>query len=532
MARWLIALVAAGCHHAAGPDLVGRWTGGATITKHTAGELALTKAADGWTASIANVHAKLVETEGWLRADLGDGEVRFREATREAYWLQGGGEIEDQAFAQPLALSDKLTAIVVPLPDDLRMTLFVNPDGSAFIREPVHNFGRFVGALTIAHEGNTYTFSDHDKKVWLRATRDGETLHVAMEGSPAKLDLQRTALPAPVPWQPRVPAAGDGWETAALADVGMKPAPIAEWIDSIRTAVPASPHSPAIQALLITRHGKLVVDEYFDGFSLGAPHDTRSAGKSWSSTLAGILVDKHVLSLDAPLLPDDPQKSKITLAHVLSMSTGLDCDDGDDKNPGNEDGMQHQKTQKDWHQFTLALPVVQPPATKGLYCSGGINLSGFYIARATHEWIPAVWTKELAVPLGMSSFYLNLQPNEEGYLGGGTFMRPRDFAKLAQVFLDHGAWHGTQIISKEWIANATAAHASLDTKDDYGLGWWRTTLAGHPAFYSSGNGGQLSIAIPDLDVVVTIMAGNYSDHQTWKHFIEDDVPRYVLTAIR
>ncbi|MFT3700259.1 MAG: serine hydrolase domain-containing protein [Kofleriaceae bacterium] len=504
------------------------------ITQHTAGDITLTKTKGAWVATISNLTKPLVDEDGWLRADLGDGEIRFREASHEAYWLQSGGEVNDQAFATPLALTgnaDVWNARVIPLPDELRLSLVVRDDDTAFIREPNHNFGRFVGTLIAKRTGDAITFTDQKGKDWLHATRTGESLHVEFTGTPMKLELRRTTPPVSQPWQPHVPPVGDGWDIGTLAEVGLSPTPIATWIDQIRTTVPTDAHAPAIQALLITRHGKLVVDEYFDGFSVGRPHDVRSAGKSFSSTLAGIFVDRNAFTLDTPLLPDDPQKSKITLAHVLSMSTGLDCDDHDSNNKGGEDVMQQQKQQKNWQQWALDLPVARPPGTKGIYCTPGINLAGFYLARATHEWIPALWTEHLARPLGMQSFYLNLQPDEQGYLGGGAYLRPRDFAKLAQVFLDHGQWHGTPIVSAAWIANATAAHASLNSDSDYGFGWWRTTLAGHTAFYASGNGGQLSIAIPDLDIVVTIMAGNYQDHETWRHFIEDDVPRFVIAAV-
>lgn len=70
--------------------------------------------------------------------------------------------------------------------------------------------------------------------------------------------------------------------------------------------------------------------------------------------------------------------------------------------------------------------------------------------------------------------------------------------------------------------------------DDYGYGWWRIVLRAngveYPAYYASGNGGQLAIAVPSLQLVVAYTAGNYQNRATWQQFLEDWVPRYVIAA--
>jgi hypothetical protein len=51
------------------------------------------------------------------------------------------------------------------------------------------------------------------------------------------------------------------------------------------------------------------------------------------------------------------------------------------------------------------------------------------------------------------------------------------------------------------------------------------------AFFAGGNGGQVVIVVPDLDLVVTFYGGNYSDKAL---FIPQRVfvPKYVLPAVK
>ncbi|HEX9109582.1 MAG TPA: serine hydrolase domain-containing protein [Longimicrobiales bacterium] len=76
----------------------------------------------------------------------------------------------------------------------------------------------------------------------------------------------------------------------------------------------------------------------------------------------------------------DPRKASLTLAHLLTHSSGLACDDNDDASPGNEDAMQSQTAQPDWFRYILDLPLVKAPGEQYAYCSGGMNLAGGVLA--------------------------------------------------------------------------------------------------------------------------------------------------------
>lgn len=106
-----------------------------------------------------------------------------------------------------------------------------------------------------------------------------------------------------------------------------------------------------IHSLLISRHGKLVLEEYFYGFTPDRVHDMRSASKTVAPMLIGIARDQGVkLGLDSavyqafpqykPFANWDDRKTRLTLGNLITMTSGYACDDNDDASPGNEDVMQ------------------------------------------------------------------------------------------------------------------------------------------------------------------------------------------------
>src|SRR5262249_50357492 len=170
-------------------------------------------------------------------------------------------------------------------------------------------------------------------------------------------------------------------------------------VQKILDTDPRPQTAPLIQGLLIARHGKLVLEEYFYGFDKERRHDLRSGGKTFASVLAGIAIDRGakfgpetaVYSLFpeyATFPTPDPRKSKMPVEHLMTMPSGFACDENDDNAPGNEDKMQSQMAQPDWYKFPLALPMAAAPGDKAAYCTGAVNLIGGIVRNAPREGVP------------------------------------------------------------------------------------------------------------------------------------------------
>ena len=237
-----------------------------------------------------------------------------------------------------------------------------------------------------------------------------------------------------------------------------------------------------------------------------------------------------------PLANPDARKDRMELRHLMSMTSGLDCDENDAASPGNEGTMQTQTAQPDWYKFTLDLPMKSEPGTHYAYCSASSNLVGGVLGAVTKSWLPALFDRLVAEPLGIRDYSVNLMPTKEMYFGGGVHMRPRDLLKLGQLYLDQGTWKGRRIVSADWVRRSTSPQSPASPQGSDGYGWhlYELTSAGRTwrEYEANGNGGQFLIVLPELDVAVVFTAGNYNSYGVWRKFREELVPRFVIPAVR
>jgi CubicO group peptidase (beta-lactamase class C family) len=211
--------------------------------------------------------------------------------------------------------------------------------------------------------------------------------------------------------------------------------------------------------------------------------------------------------------------------------------------------MQAQRQQPNWWKYTLDLPMAYEPGTHYAYCSANINLVGAALTAATGEWLPALFDRTIARPLQFGAYYWNLMPNGEGYLGGGAFVRPRDFLKLGQTYLDGGLWDGHRVVPQSWATDSVAPHARISPattgregdafrevywETDEGYAWHRLEVRSgeqhYPAYLANGNGGQLLIVVPQFDLVVMFTAGNYQQG-LWNRERDDIVGGMIIPAL-
>ncbi len=559
---------------AAGP-LGGVWGTEVRFGMPVQGELTLDGREGMWRASIGGFQFAAEKNGDELRFTLPDKSAEFRGIRDPASnvvrgeWIQQGGLILDPQYASPVELHRIAPSVwrgtVVPLDQRISVYLFISTkDGkaTATVSNPEGNFFR-RRIYSVTRDGANVSLETNGKKMEGTWDEKNGTLSLqVVNWLPPFQFTHRTADDA-VGFYPRTPLDksawsyrtpvpdGDGWRTASMQAEGLNEAPIAALIHRILVADPTST-SLKIQSLLIARHGHLVLEEYFYGFDQDRVHDMRSAGKTFATVLVGLAKEHGAkLTPQTPIYPLftqyssfaiwDDRKQKITLRDVMTMTAGNACDDNNDDSPGNEDRMQSDHQQRDWYKYSLDLPMLKDPGGEdAVYCSGDLNLVGGVVAAATHRWLPQFFEENLARPLQFGRYYLNLMPDGQAYMGGGAYLRPRDQLKLGQLYLDGGLWNGKRIVSKEWVGESTSVHShfaakySLGQQHNYGYGWHIHDLKSgaktYRVFAAEGNGGQFVIVVPDLDLVVGITGGSYSEFDQWYRWELELVPQFIIPA--
>lgn len=581
-------------------SLVGIWASETRFGPALRGELAVAREGSGWRATLAGSESTFRTVGDGVRfafpGDLGGfrGTLRAGGRAIEGFWLQPSGETEDrtdpggsgQPFASPLVLErasrDEWRGTVQPLEDRFTLYLrsFRGDDGSLLgaFRNPEMNARGGASHFRVAREGDTVRFS----------ARPDETLpeitHTAALGpSPHRLRLFWPAVgrvlelsrrtpeeaadfyPRP-PGEPRYvyrrpPETGDGWETARALDVGIDEAVLTRLVQRLIDTDPAARAPALVHSLLVARRGKLVLEEYFFGFDRDTPHDIRSAGKTLASVMLGaammggarIAPETPVYELLAgmgPFANPDPRKSQITLAHLMTHTAGLACDDNDEASPGNEGTMQSQRRQPDWWKYTLDLPLAHAPGSRYAYCSANANLMGAALTRATGTWLPELFERTVARALQFGPYHWNLMPTDEGYLGGGAFVRPRDLLKVGQAYLDGGVWRGRRIVDESWVTRSTAPYVEISpTTTGLDPAWFGEFYAGgldgyawhlygvrsgdrtYREYEANGNGGQILMVVPEFDLVVVFTGGNYMQGGIWGRWRDEIVGGEIIPAI-
>ncbi len=312
----------------------------------------------------------------------------------------------------------------------------------------------------------------------------------------------------------------DGLETADIQSNGGNLQKNVEGIQQILES-----NYPNIHSLVVLRHGKLVLEEYFYGYGPQDEHPLQSATKSVLSVLFGIAQDQGLVNAKDKLYDYYPEyrnkpgwskkKNNITLGNLLSMTSGFACDDFF---PQTDCHFEMFKT-NDWLNFILSQPMNNKPGDHWAYCNDCMELLGAVIARKSGMSIPNFAEKYLYEPMGIKAHYWFTGPHQVTEVCGSHWLKPRDMVKLGYLYLKKGDWEGKRIVSENWVMESTKPQANTPRDKprtfDYGYLWWleKMPYKGRKisVFYANGLGNQYIFVVPDLDLVCVITAGNFKN---------------------
>jgi CubicO group peptidase (beta-lactamase class C family) len=206
-----------------------------------------------------------------------------------------------------------------------------------------------------------------------------------------------------ISWLPQ--QLNDGWHVAKPKNEGVDEDRLKKMLQKV-----ADNDYRNIHSIILAKNNKLILEAYFHGYDKDAAHDLRSATKSITSFLTGIALDKgYIPSINTPIidyfsssvLSQNTEKQKITVKHLLTMSSGLECNDRIVSSRGNEEKMYKKE---DWVSYILNLPMVDHPGESYSYCTVGAVVLGKTIEQSTGMEIEAFSKAFLFEPLGIKNY--------------------------------------------------------------------------------------------------------------------------------
>ncbi|MEM6640075.1 MAG: serine hydrolase domain-containing protein [Pseudomonadota bacterium] len=463
-----------------------------------------------------------------------------------------------------------------PRPFVVFLDVFQNAEGrpEAVLRNPERN--EIVAArFNVKSEGqNAWLLiagrGDGERRV--RLTRNGlaslELSHPFFNAPislrPATRDESTRYLPRPrqmAPYRRSPPAqTDDGWRVIKTESAGFDGKKLDHLVNMLAAEDPRRARPRLVHSMLVAHRGRLLLEEYFYGYNRDTPHDTRSLAKVFGPIMIGALrhqgvhvdVDERTVSqvmMRAGLPLDDARKSQITLGHLMSFSSGLDCE-ASARSQGSEDAMWSQSAQTDFWRFTAQLPLLYEPGTRYAYCSGSINMAAASITAASGMALYETFDQYVAEPLGFGTYHWNLAPNGAGYLAGGVYLRPRDILKLGAMYAAGGVWRSERVVSTDWISDSTAARIAITPQttrlspEVFGDNYWggeqayvwrrdvvKTADQDYASFEATGNGGQVLLVVPELELAVVFTGGNYRWGSIWGRWRNELVGGHVIPAL-
>jgi len=243
-------------------------------------------------------------------------------------------------------------------------------------------------------------------------------------------------------------------------------------------------------------------------------HSMQSVSKTVTSIIIGIAITRgdFKAGLDTPVLHYfdvtkvknvDARKQRMTLRHVLTMSTGLDWHEEDVPYDDPRSDSSLMEATDDWVQYVIDKPMAEEPGKRFNYSSGATELLPYIFRKETGQDLEEYGKKYLFTPLSIDYFW------KRTYLGvidseGGLFLRGEDLAKIGYLFLHDGMWNNKRIVSSDWVKQSLTPRIDAEEGMKYGYKWWLYPRrdSRHFVWMAWGFGGQHLMVFPEEQLIV------------------------------
>lgn len=262
-----------------------------------------------------------------------------------------------------------------------------------------------------------------------------------------------------------------------------------------------------LHGLMILRHGRVCVEGWWQPYAPGKRHACHSLTKTYMGTAVGIALREGLLRLDDRIVDYFPEYRKnttlpeVTIRHLLCMATGVTS---------------YPEPSANWIADFFRRPATHPPGSAFFYNSANSTLLGYLIQRISGQPVYEYLRTRLFEPIGIDPE--NAIPTEsdpEHDLWAHRMLATtEDNLRLIMLYLNRGVWDGVRILDEDYVRMATSCQnptladgtaANPEGEDNqYGYGYQMWMCAPKGVYRADGAGGQYAIAIPALDMAISV----------------------------
>lgn len=264
-----------------------------------------------------------------------------------------------------------------------------------------------------------------------------------------------------------------------------------------------------MHGLMVTRHGKVVLEGWWAPHTKDTVHICHSFGKSYVATAVGAACTDGLMTVEdrvADIFRDDLKAfgvadegnlSRLKVKHVLSMTNGMKV---------------HALAGKDLVRNYLTTHVDFEPGSVFMYNTAGSCMLGEMVRRVTGKSVYDYMKDRVFDPIGIDTEHFHWMTFEGGlHAAPGVASTTENNLRLGMLYLQNGQWDGKQIIDAEWIKAATVKQID-NHLCGYGYQLWMNSPP--ESFRFCGGHGQDCIMSRPQDIAVSITQAGSEPHDT------------------
>ncbi len=299
-----------------------------------------------------------------------------------------------------------------------------------------------------------------------------------------------------------------------------------------------------VHTMAILRHGKLISEAYWTPYAEEKHHVLYSASKTFTGLAVGFAVEDGLLKLTDRVVSYFPERlpakhgeymEKMTVWDMLTMSTGFAKDPHAFEWPRPDDVLAtgphccHEGIEPprvDWIRNFFNHYVAYEPGTEFVYCTHGTFMLSVIVQKVTGKTVSEYMNEKLFGPLGLGTPFWESNPDGYTVGGWGLMLTAEQLAVVGQWMLNRGKWNGVQLLSEEWIRQATSVQMEIShDREDYiaGYGYQMWICDRYGAFFFRGAFGQVCAVIPEKDMVFAYTGANdkATRKKIWESIMEN-----------